>query len=272
MSPESNPPSSRISRRGLALSGLAGALIVVLVVVNGVWSRNASEARLKEETGQQAIPIVAVVTPTLGANRSSLDLPGRLEAYSRAPIYARVSGFLKAWYVDIGMPVKAGQLLAEIEAPDLDQQLLQAKAALASAQAAETLATVTAQRWQQLGGSNTVAKQTVDEKTGDLTVKQALTRAAQANVDMQAKYDARNPAAIKRLVQQGGAQLRPFAPEIMEACYKAAVDTYAEIAATNEAFKKVHDAYMGFRNEEYLWFQIGDYTYDNFMIRQRAKG
>mgnify|MGYP003351542041 CR=1 FL=1 len=119
-------------------------------MVNGVWSRNASEARLKEETSQQAIPIVAVVTPTLGANRSSLDLPGRLEAYSRAPIYARVSGFLKAWYVDIGMPVKAGQLLAEIEAPDLDQQLLQAKAALASAQAAETLATVTAQRWQQL--------------------------------------------------------------------------------------------------------------------------
>ena len=81
MSPESAPPSSRVSRRGLALTGLAGALIVVLVVVNGVWSRNASEARLKEETGQQAIPIVAVVTPTLGANRSSLDLPGRLEAY-----------------------------------------------------------------------------------------------------------------------------------------------------------------------------------------------
>ena len=183
MSPESPPSSSRVSRRGLALTGLAGALIVVLVVVNGVWSRNASEARLKEETSQQAVPVVAVVTPTLGTNKSSLDLPGRLEAYSRAPIYARVSGFLKAWYVDIGMPVKTGQLLAEIEAPDLDQQLLQAKAALASAQAAETLATVTAQRWQQLGGSNAVAKQTVDEKTGDLTVKQALTRAAQANVD-----------------------------------------------------------------------------------------
>ncbi len=98
------------------------------------------------------------------------------------------------------------------------------------------------------------------------------TAAAQANVDMQAKYDARNPAAIKRLVQQGGAQLRPFTPEIMEACYKAAIDTYAEIAAGNENFKKMHDAYMAFRNEEYLWFQIGEYTYDNFMIRQRAKG
>ena len=117
----------------------------------------------------------------LGGNKSSLDLPGRLEAYSRAPIYARVGGFLKAWHVDIGAPVKAGQLLAEIEAPDLDQQLLQAKATLASAQAAETLAKVTAQRWQPLGGSNTVSRQTVDEKTGDLTVKQALTRAAQAD-------------------------------------------------------------------------------------------
>ena len=93
-----------------------------------------------------------------------------------------------------------------------------------------------------------------------------------ANVDMQAKYDARNPGAIKRLVQDGGAQLRPFSPEIMEACYKAATDLYAEIAGTNANFKKVHDAYMAFRNEEYLWFQIGEYTYDSFMIRQRAKG
>ena len=89
-----------------------------------------------------------------------------------------MSGFLKAWYVDIGAPVKAGQLLAEIEAPDLDQQLMQARAALASAQAAEALATVTAQRWQTLGSSNAVAKQTVDEKIGDLTVKQALAKAA----------------------------------------------------------------------------------------------
>ena len=96
--------------------------------------------------------------------------------------------------------------------------------------------------------------------------------AARANVEMQAKYDANNPAAIKRLVQQGGAQLRPFSPEIMEASYKAALETYEEISAKNENFKKIHDAYMAFRNDEYLWFQIGEYTYDNFMIRQRAKG
>ena len=172
-----------VSRRGLAIAAVVGCLVLLLVVVNGIWSRNASEARLQQLAGSEAIPTVGVVLPEFVANKTSLDLPGRLEAYTRAPIYARVSGFLKAWYVDIGAPVKAGQLLAEIEAPDLDQQLLQAKAALASAQAAEALALVTAQRWQTLGGSNTVAKQTVDEKIGDLTVKQALSKAAQANVD-----------------------------------------------------------------------------------------
>lgn len=170
-------------RRGLVIAGIAGLLVVVLVVANGLWTRNASQARLKEWTDAQSVPVVSVISPATSNNKSSLDLPGRLEAYSRAPIYARVGGFLKSWYVDIGASVKAGQLLAEIEAPDLDQQLLQAKASLASAQAAEALATVTAQRWQTLGGSNTVARQTVDEKTGDLTVKQALTKAAQAAVD-----------------------------------------------------------------------------------------
>jgi len=181
MAPEA--PSRRVPRRGLAISGLIAALVLSFVVVNGIWSRNSNSARLKELADSEAIPTVAVIAPQLAANRSSLDLPGRLEAYSRAPIYARVSGFLKAWYVDIGAPVKAGQLLAEIEAPDLDQQLMQAQAALASARAAEALAAVTAQRWQTMGNTNAVSKQTVDEKIGDLTVKQALAKAAQANVD-----------------------------------------------------------------------------------------
>ena len=111
MSPESaSPPVSpgpRHSRRGLAAAGIVGCLVVVLVVVNGVWTRNSSEARLKETTEANAAPFVAVITAGTGSNLSSLDLPARLEAYARAPIYARVSGFLKAWYVDIGAPVKA---------------------------------------------------------------------------------------------------------------------------------------------------------------------
>lgn len=176
-------PAPRSRRGGLAIAGLIALATGGFVVASGLWNRNASEAKLKEWTDTQAIPTVSVVEPARSANQTTLDLPGRLEAYARAPIYARVGGFLKVWYVDIGATVKAGQLLAEIEAPDLDQQLLQAKAALASAQAAEALAMVTAQRWQQLGGANTVSRQTVDEKTADLTVKQALTKAAQAAVD-----------------------------------------------------------------------------------------
>jgi RND family efflux transporter MFP subunit len=167
----------------LAIAGTVFALAALVVVVNGIWERNSSAARLKEATEAQAVPTVALVTPSTDTNKSYLDLPGRLEAYSRAPIYARVGGFLKAWYVDIGAAVKEGQLLAEIEAPDLDQQLMQAKGALASAKAAAALAKVTAQRWQALGGTNAVARQAVDEKMGDLGVKEANEKAAQANVD-----------------------------------------------------------------------------------------
>ena len=184
MSPEQiSAPPKKVSRRGLTIAGLIAALVVIVVVVNGIWSRNSSEARLKETTDTLAIPTVSLIVPSANGNKSNLDLPGRLEAYNRAPIYARVSGFLKKWYVDIGTPVKAGQLLAEIEAPDLDQQLMQAKAALASSEAAEALAKITTQRWNQLGGTNTLSKQAVDEKAGDYGVKQANTKAARAAVD-----------------------------------------------------------------------------------------
>jgi len=92
-----------------------------------------------------------------------------------------------------------------------------------------------------------------------------------ANIDMQAKYDARNPAALRRLVT-GGAQLRPFPQEILEASYKAANDLYDELSAKNPEWKKVYEPYRAFRSEEYLWFQVAEYTYDNFMIRARARG
>jgi TRAP-type mannitol/chloroaromatic compound transport system substrate-binding protein len=95
--------------------------------------------------------------------------------------------------------------------------------------------------------------------------------AAHANVDMLAKYDARNPAALRRLVG-GGAQLRPFSQEIMEAAFKAANELYDEIGSKNADFKKVYDSYRAFRGEEYLWFQVAEYAYDNFMIRARARG
>jgi hypothetical protein len=96
MSPESPSGVPRKPRRGLAIAGLAGLLVVVLVVASGLWNRNASEAKLKEWTDTQSVPVVSIVQPANSANQSSLDLPGRLEAYTRAPIYARVGGFLKA--------------------------------------------------------------------------------------------------------------------------------------------------------------------------------
>jgi TRAP-type mannitol/chloroaromatic compound transport system substrate-binding protein len=95
--------------------------------------------------------------------------------------------------------------------------------------------------------------------------------AAQVNGDLQAKYDARNPGALRRLVG-GGAQLKPFPQEIMEAALKAANEIYADLSAKNPDFKRAYDSLKSFRNEEYLWFQVAEYTYDNFMIRARARG
>jgi TRAP-type mannitol/chloroaromatic compound transport system substrate-binding protein len=92
-----------------------------------------------------------------------------------------------------------------------------------------------------------------------------------ANTDMQAKYDARNPAALKRVVA-GGAQLRPFPTEVMQACFKAAQELYAETAAANPRFKKVHDSMMAFRGDQYLWWQVAEFNMDNFMVRAKAGG
>jgi TRAP-type mannitol/chloroaromatic compound transport system substrate-binding protein len=101
---------------------------------------------------------------------------------------------------------------------------------------------------------------------------QAIIRAAAqaSNCDMQARYDAVNPPALRKLVA-GGAQLRPYPQDVMEACFNAAKETYAEIAGTNAAFKKVHDAMMAFRAEQYLWFQISEYNFDTFMMGQQRK-
>ena len=172
-----------MSRRKLRIAGIVLAVIAAAVAVAGIVTRAADNTRLRERAEAQAVPTVAVIAPGNSGDAGALELPGRLEAYSRAPIYARVSGYLKSWKVDIGTPVKAGQLLAEIETPDLDQQLLQAKADLASAQANAALAGTTAKRWQSMLGSDSVSRQEAEEKAGDFTTKQAMVNAAQANVD-----------------------------------------------------------------------------------------
>jgi RND family efflux transporter MFP subunit len=162
--------------------GWTALAIAVVIAVMGIFNRSRSETQLTQWTREQAIPEVAVVTPQRGVGGQELVLPGQVEANYEAPIHARVSGYLKMWYEDIGAHVKAGQLLAEIDTPDLDQQLLQAKASLASAKADAELAELTAKRWKASIVANAVSQQTIDEKVGDATARQAQADAAAANV------------------------------------------------------------------------------------------
>jgi len=169
--------------RRLRLVGGALVLLAVGIVAHGMVTRTAQNSRLQALTEAQAVPTVAIVSPTDTQDHASLDLPGRLEAYIRAPIYARVPGYLKSWKHDIGDKVKAGDVLAEIDTPDLDQQLTQARADLSVAQANAKLAQISAERWQSLANTDAVAKQDVDQRTFTLNANIAQVKAAQANVD-----------------------------------------------------------------------------------------
>ena len=164
------------------LAATVAVVIAIAVVAAGLWARKSNAEQLQSTADERGQPSVALVSPQ-PLTEGGLELPARIEAWSRAPIYARVSGYLKRWNVDIGGKVKAGQQLAEIETPDLDQQLMQAKAELATARSNAALAASTAKRWQGLLESDSVSRQEVDERTGDMTAKQSQVTALQANVD-----------------------------------------------------------------------------------------
>lgn len=182
-----SPPDEKRGRpqvpRRLPLVGIGFVVLIVCVVGYGLASRAAEHARLHDLTEDEAVPSVSIVAPSKVENQSGLELPGRLEAYIRAPIYARVAGYLKSWKYDIGARVKAGDVLAEIDTPDLDQQLMQARADLGVAQANASLAQISASRWQSLEGTDAVAKQDVDQRTYTYNASAAQVKAAQANVD-----------------------------------------------------------------------------------------
>jgi RND family efflux transporter MFP subunit len=182
MSQPDRTPSRSVPRKFFLVGG-GFALLAVAVVAYGLGTRQAQNARLQDATEAQAAPVVALVTPTSASNNSGLDLPGRLEAYIQAPIYARVPGYLKSWKHDIGTKVKAGEVLAEIDTPDLDQQLAQGRADLNVAQANAKLAQIGAERWQSLASTDAVAKQDVDQRTFTWNANMAQVKAAQANVD-----------------------------------------------------------------------------------------
>ena len=183
----SDPPIGAVARRALrrrlATVGVVGAGLAGVVVVAGVLTRLHETSQMKNWTAAEAVPTVAVVAPSSEGAAASLVLPGSLDAYYNAPIYSRVSGYVHAWTLDIGAPVKAGALLATIDTPELDQQLEQARADLQSAQADMRLADTTAKRWARLLSQDAVSQQETDEKAGDLAAKTAKVNAAKANVD-----------------------------------------------------------------------------------------
>ena len=176
------PVVTHISDRRLKWMGGVAAGVALIVVAVGLVSRVSADQGMKTWTREQTIPTISLAKLEVGGERQ-LSLPGDIQAFYNAPIHARVSGYLKKWYVDIGTPVKAGQLLADIDTPDLDQQVMQARADLATAQANQSLAASTAERWKGLLAADAVSRQEAEEKFGDNAAKSSLVNAARANLN-----------------------------------------------------------------------------------------
>jgi RND family efflux transporter MFP subunit len=157
-------------------------LIVAAIVISGIVPRVRARATLRTETNQLAVPSVIVAQPKRAAPVQEVILPANVQAFRDAPIYARTNGYLKRWYVDIGAHVKTGQLLAEIDTPEVDQQLRQARADLSTAEANLHLSEITATRYQGLVKSDSVSQQEADNASGDYAAKKATVQSAQANL------------------------------------------------------------------------------------------
>src|SRR5258706_10379298 len=170
------------SKRSLITAAGGAALLAGVVVGYGFVDRAQSKQEVVQWTNTQTIPTVALAQIIPGSPHQTLTLPGNIQPFNRAAIFARVNGYVKSWDHDIGSPVKAGQTLATIDAPDLDQQLGQAKATLASVRANLQIASLTANRNNILLQKQIVAQQLADQTTADATAKEAVVDANVANV------------------------------------------------------------------------------------------
>jgi RND family efflux transporter MFP subunit len=168
--------------RRLVLVGLIALVAAAAIATNGLINRSRSKQDLMQWSAAQAPPTVALAKLARGDAEQRLILPGDIQPYNKAAIYARVSGYLKSWEQDIGAKVTAGQLLASIEAPDLDQQLAQARATLASAKASYDIAALTASRYDVLVQKQSIAQQSADQAAADAATKKAVMDANEANV------------------------------------------------------------------------------------------
>lgn len=178
----SAPKPPKVSRSSLVTLVVAVAIITVVVAIVGIVQRRNASAQLEHYTNETAAPPVTLTQPVFEKNATEIVLPGNIQAYTQAPIYARTTGYVKAWYHDIGSHVHKGELLAIIETPELDQQLAQAKADLATAQSNAALAKVTADRYQGLIQQNAVSQQDTDNAVQQLEARNTQVASAEANV------------------------------------------------------------------------------------------
>jgi RND family efflux transporter MFP subunit len=257
----------RTPRPGTIVFAVIACAGFAIFIYSGIRSRTEAEKRLAENVRASLVPLVTVIHPTGGATAQEIELPGNTQAFTDAPIYARTSGYLKQWYLDIGAHAKRGQLLAEIETPELDQQLEQAENELKTAQANLQLAQITATRWLFLLKTNVISKQETDTAVSDLNAKRATADSAEANVrrlqklqefeHVYAPFDgvitARN-TDVGALIQNGDTSVREnTVPQ--QLFHLAAVDklrvyisvpeVYASTVRSGETVKLTLDAFPG---------------------------
>jgi RND family efflux transporter MFP subunit len=178
--PRADPPSENPG--GLRTLGIAAAVALLLAIAYGLHVRSKNEKNLTTATDEAAIPTVTVVHPVQGSKADDLALPGNVEAFTDTPIYSRTNGYLRKWYFDIGAHVHKGDLLAEVETPEVDQQLSQSRAELERMQADADLAGVTSNRWQVLLSKHAVSQQEADQTRSNYIAAQAAVDASRANV------------------------------------------------------------------------------------------
>lgn len=178
----SEPVPAGPSSATLKKAGIGAALVAAAIVVVGITSRSHADRQLEAVSSEAALPTVAVVRPARPEQTDGLVLPGTVQAFNSAAIYARTNGYVRRWLVDIGDFVRAGQPLAVLDAPEVEQQLAQAQADYQTALAEQALARSTAERWRTLLTKDAVSKQETDEKIGDLAARTAVASAQLANV------------------------------------------------------------------------------------------
>ena len=182
ISPVIDPSTAGSDSRLLKRMGIGTAILAVAIVIIGAAVRINATNELRETAAQASIQTVAVVTPSPAGKGDALVLPGNVQAYNSAPIYARTNGYVRRWLADIGDHVRAGQVLAILDAPEIDQQLAAAQADYQTALANQRLAATTARRWSTMLAEDAVSRQEADEKAGDLAARTAVSNAALANV------------------------------------------------------------------------------------------